>query len=167
MKELDCMLSIWLISFHLIPHILTINSDFGAIAMIHFLGSGGTIAQKTNIAVSNIFYCFQMHPHFLKTYFSAPEINNSEWNCFLYPNFPEGLKIDFGGSDFCGSNYYLPDCDPQVFYIHKIIFILKFFKQSFLIFWRLHQKLNFTIHKVPYLEKSQWATVWRIHPTQM
>ena len=43
-----------------------------------------------------------------------PEIDDAKkWTCY-FQNFPNGLTIDFGNSDFCGASSYYPDCDPQV-----------------------------------------------------
>ena len=43
-----------------------------------------------------------------------PEIDDAKkWTCY-FQNFPSGLTINFGTSDFCGTSHYYPDCDPQV-----------------------------------------------------
>ena len=47
-------------------------------------------------------------------YFIVPETDDAKkWTCY-FQNFPNGLTIDFGTSDFCGASHYYPDCDPQV-----------------------------------------------------
>ena len=47
-------------------------------------------------------------------HFSAPIVKNDKWSCHLFPHFPNGFSFDFGGSEFCDTNHFYPDCDPQV-----------------------------------------------------